>query len=287
MLEEQALLHSIIENPEDDLPRLVYADWLDDVNRPDRAEFIRVQVELARWKADEAEVSLSRDGIARHAELRRRERELFSDFCIGEWFSVPTDRSGSTLKRKRSESVTAFVQFEPAGLAGTNRTEPCTEQTYFMSRGFIDLIQCSWSDWLRHHDALYWHPEQEVPCIDCNRPAYCAKCDDHHRISRPFAPTAHPIERVRFTTWPLSEHVTHLATVSDHFFAEGLDGRDCRFNRVQCDTCGDTNQVNYEDTTYGLTVTTMPCTTCHGNRLNEWTCDKWPGIVFEMPEPRE
>ena len=43
-----ALLHAIREAPEVDLPRLAYADWLDDVGRPERAEFIRVQVELAR-----------------------------------------------------------------------------------------------------------------------------------------------------------------------------------------------------------------------------------------------
>ncbi len=38
-----ALLRSILENPADDAPRLVYADWLDDHGEPVRAEFIRVQ----------------------------------------------------------------------------------------------------------------------------------------------------------------------------------------------------------------------------------------------------
>lgn len=29
--EEQAFLAAIVENPNDDAPRLIYADWLDDV----------------------------------------------------------------------------------------------------------------------------------------------------------------------------------------------------------------------------------------------------------------
>lgn len=48
MTDEQALLAAIWDRPHDDLPRLVYADWLDDTGRdPARAEFIRVQCEQA------------------------------------------------------------------------------------------------------------------------------------------------------------------------------------------------------------------------------------------------
>ncbi len=48
---ETALLAAIWASPHDDLPRLVYADWLDETGDPAkaaRAEFIRVQCELAR-----------------------------------------------------------------------------------------------------------------------------------------------------------------------------------------------------------------------------------------------
>jgi uncharacterized protein (TIGR02996 family) len=40
-------LRGIVENLDDDGPRLVYADWLDDHGDPERAEFIRVQCRLA------------------------------------------------------------------------------------------------------------------------------------------------------------------------------------------------------------------------------------------------
>lgn len=41
-------LRAIAANPGDDAPRLVFADWLDEHEQPGRAEFIRLQIELAR-----------------------------------------------------------------------------------------------------------------------------------------------------------------------------------------------------------------------------------------------
>ena len=43
----EAFLEAITANPDDDGLRLVYADWLDDQGDVARAEFIRVQIELA------------------------------------------------------------------------------------------------------------------------------------------------------------------------------------------------------------------------------------------------
>jgi uncharacterized protein (TIGR02996 family) len=45
---DTAFLRSILADPEDDAPRLVFADWLDEHGDADRAEFIRLQVRLAR-----------------------------------------------------------------------------------------------------------------------------------------------------------------------------------------------------------------------------------------------
>lgn len=47
MTQERDLLRTIAREPDDDAPRLVYADWLDDAGQHDRAEFIRGQVRLA------------------------------------------------------------------------------------------------------------------------------------------------------------------------------------------------------------------------------------------------
>ena len=45
--DEAALLKAVCRNKADDTPRLVYADWLDEHVRPERAEFIRLQCALA------------------------------------------------------------------------------------------------------------------------------------------------------------------------------------------------------------------------------------------------
>lgn len=53
LTQEQAFLRAICEDPFDDTPRLIYADWLEENGRAERAEFIRVQVE---WERDFAPV---------------------------------------------------------------------------------------------------------------------------------------------------------------------------------------------------------------------------------------
>jgi uncharacterized protein (TIGR02996 family) len=57
MSDGDALLAAILAEPDEDVPRLVYADWLDEVGDESdraRAELIRVQIELARLPAGEA-----------------------------------------------------------------------------------------------------------------------------------------------------------------------------------------------------------------------------------------
>ena len=66
MPENPELLRAVIAAPDDDLPRLVYADWLDEHGDPDLAEFIRVQCRLA------ATTPADPDWI----DLRDRESEL-------------------------------------------------------------------------------------------------------------------------------------------------------------------------------------------------------------------
>jgi uncharacterized protein (TIGR02996 family) len=48
-----AFLRAIQERPEEDAPRLIYADWLTEQGDADRAEFIRLQIDLERLPADD------------------------------------------------------------------------------------------------------------------------------------------------------------------------------------------------------------------------------------------
>jgi uncharacterized protein (TIGR02996 family) len=63
--QEQGLLTTVLAEPDNDDPRLVYADWLDEHDQPARAEFIRLQIELARLR-----------GGKRKEKQRLREKEL-------------------------------------------------------------------------------------------------------------------------------------------------------------------------------------------------------------------
>jgi uncharacterized protein (TIGR02996 family) len=65
---DEAFLQAIIQNPDDDTPRLVYADWLEKHGQPDRAAFIRVQCQLA----------LLPEGDPRRPELEAREQRLLA-----------------------------------------------------------------------------------------------------------------------------------------------------------------------------------------------------------------
>jgi uncharacterized protein (TIGR02996 family) len=66
MADRDAFLAAIRADPDDDTNRLVYADWLDDHGQPQRAEFIRLQCELARLPPADP----------RRPALQGREREL-------------------------------------------------------------------------------------------------------------------------------------------------------------------------------------------------------------------
>ena len=84
MSDRTALLAAIAANPDDDTPRLIYADWLDE-HLPDstpspaagpsaRAEYIRVQCRLARYPFDDPD----------YPELLEREQDL------AEWLNAHT-----------------------------------------------------------------------------------------------------------------------------------------------------------------------------------------------------
>jgi uncharacterized protein (TIGR02996 family) len=84
MTHDEAFLQAILENPDDDTPRLIYADWLEERDDP-RGEFIRIQCRLAAMSADDERRSLL-EGHARALLARHQDRwlgELRS--CLNGW----------------------------------------------------------------------------------------------------------------------------------------------------------------------------------------------------------
>jgi uncharacterized protein (TIGR02996 family) len=68
----KAFLEYIVANPDEDTPRLAYADWLEENGRAERAELIRVQCERARlpaWDADQVRLRLREQALLKqHSE---------------------------------------------------------------------------------------------------------------------------------------------------------------------------------------------------------------------------
>jgi uncharacterized protein (TIGR02996 family) len=136
-----ALLRAVLDEPDDDLPRLAYADLLEEEagGPTPRAEFIRVQVEIGRVRLRcQCLACVRRRGGGRHADggclldrhdgvrLQLREWELFR-LHAGEWsVRVPTPRGDWHYVGSR-------VQWR---------------------RGFVESVELPADDWLAHADAL-------------------------------------------------------------------------------------------------------------------------------------
>ncbi len=136
----RALLAAVCAAPGDDLPRLVLADWLDEHGEHERAEFIRVQCDLAKIPAYQ---TYNREPFwiprcepdyrewQRQDALRRREREL--------WQTVEL---GLNLPEGWSSSLVAITDSEVPGVV--------------IRRGFVAEVRCTLAAWCGE------------PCQECN-----------------------------------------------------------------------------------------------------------------------
>ena len=131
MTDGEALIRSVLATPADDAPRLVYADWLEEQGRPEDAEFVRVQIELARMGFDGAFHVDSQGRLQRmpaHIErLQERQLELWSGGAgrpdvpesMGNWpmFIHPMQSQGLRIRRGFVERMASFtdIYLEVAG----------------------------------------------------------------------------------------------------------------------------------------------------------------------------
>jgi uncharacterized protein (TIGR02996 family) len=200
------LLRAVIAAPDEDTPRLAYADAAQEAGDEARAEFIRVQCELARleetWAGD-----TRKKRHARRTELRRREQELW-----------------------RAKIHTPLVQIENPNYCAWLCCGTCKEdhpnvwlQTW--RRGFCEEIRYDAANFLAMADHLIWHPSQVADCPKCcghkkelhrvsagvniagdkiwqEYETRCENCGGTGRVHRPCPPTAQPIRKVVLTTAP-------------------------------------------------------------------------------------
>jgi uncharacterized protein (TIGR02996 family) len=104
----RGFLEAILAQPDDDAPRLVYADWLEEQGDSARAEFIRVQVErarLPRWDARQVHLRLreralvEEHGLKWKGELPEIEGVTWEEFRRG-FMATATFASFAVLKEK-------------------------------------------------------------------------------------------------------------------------------------------------------------------------------------------
>lgn len=159
MTDHDALLAAILAQPEEDTLRLAYADWMEENGQPERAEFIRVQVELARMKGMDPDCPRASDPDALKANLAligKRPDEF--EPCYQCW-----PKAGE-LRRRERELLDSCHESRPSrpnwGLwsnplcdTGILIGRPWMERMDF-TRGFVSHVTCSWSDWHMHADVI-------------------------------------------------------------------------------------------------------------------------------------
>lgn len=132
MTDEAALLRAILDAPEDDTARLVYADCLDENPTPKRqarAEFIRVQCEAAKveWTTDGTMLNGTDAECRRAHELHARETALLKKWAAG-WLPKSLRPgypglgvSGNTVA---VDPLGGYVRFERGFIAHAGRELP-------------------------------------------------------------------------------------------------------------------------------------------------------------------
>ena len=144
MSDDDGFLATIIAHPEDDAPRLVYADWLEE--RGDevsvaRSEFIRVQCELAAYPKAGSQIRTAsgmefiRPGWE---ALRRRERELLESNVA--WAS----KFASVFHPNKPTTPGGWYGYGGCGLG----------VTWDWHRGFIDSVTLRFNDFERNAFAM-------------------------------------------------------------------------------------------------------------------------------------
>lgn len=147
MTDGASLLAAVIASPDDDDVRLVYSDWLEENGQPERAEFIRVQIERANLSSKsrkrKALVAREEELVARWADtwlspLPAWARPLTNEYNLSvelladehNWFGY---RRGFLQGVVPPEKVTVFLRDAPTVFA----TEPITH-LYLSDDEYLD-----------------------------------------------------------------------------------------------------------------------------------------------------
>ena len=203
MTTENALLAAVLAAPDDDLPRLVYADWLEENGQPERAEFIRVQCDLAKDHALDASCSgIQCQRCYEISAMRRRQANLLG--------------FGPGGHRRNDDSN----WFKWAGYAAliVPRRDVQGFVTGMFRRGFVSEVRCTLAEWCGSENRT---------CTRCNYAAEhpwedrCPSCNSHRILQYPQGiglevVRRHPVERVVLTDVVTVSTLPSLSIVRQH-----------------------------------------------------------------------
>jgi uncharacterized protein (TIGR02996 family) len=159
-----AFLAAIIAAPKDDLPRLIYADWLDEHGEPARAEFIRVQCDLAKWTCNFKQTreqpgwfhdcGTDDKGYWLCQPLRGREQDLLEEHA-GAW----TDFLPEDVVTRECPACSEGGVVDPETGIIECRTCDCTGRipdydNVEFRRGFVEEITLPWQVFLERRSAI-------------------------------------------------------------------------------------------------------------------------------------
>jgi len=186
-----AIHAKILAEPDEDLHRLAYADWLDEQGEHARAEFIRVGCELARtpetvevvedWPVEAVDgdtVRLSGAGFGADAAVtyalrgdtltttRRAVNPEYKRLCDrrNELCGPANCRLGAWLDDNPLPAVSGHTGVSWRVMEGGGTRSHIRAE---FRRGFVERVTCAGGDWARHGDAvLAAHPVRRVTFTD-------------------------------------------------------------------------------------------------------------------------
>lgn len=158
MTDGDALLAAVIASPDEDTPRLVYADWLEENGRAAWAEFIRVQVALARAEADEEPVPGDVPEEAR-AAYRAGQRVGFHREASA--LASLTGQPCRCVLCLRERAYGAWHSLDRLGIdrewfpvLDASQVPPGDRPFALVRRGFWEAVRCAGEEWLARGDAV-------------------------------------------------------------------------------------------------------------------------------------
>lgn len=179
-----AFLLSIAATPDDNTPRLVFADWLEEYGGdPAQAKYIRRAI---AWAAERPEPFPWQPSSG--SPLRKCP-------CPGCALWTPSTRASVYC---RTCGGTGDLFRFPRRLPGGGRIDPDCSRTVHFARGFPDSVECTAADVWREEDVPCPHCEDASTCPETNV-AECSRCDCTGVIDTRTVPTEWAKAVVRVT----------------------------------------------------------------------------------------